>query len=176
MISHFRGTFFSFIKTGRNCVHYCLKMTMALALTACIFSYSQCPPLSYFRLSYFFFNFGGDKCFSWHHWYLCFGLLVTSALRFKARVDPFLHIFSLVRSSDSPLVWHLLTIQRSAWQPRLFDPHTCKCVQSIGGGSGLEPTTICVASTALKSTRPLLLHKYIQLSTSAGPTEGSHRH
>ena len=42
------------------------------------------------------------------------GLLVMSALGFKARVDP-LHAFSLVWSSDPPLVWHLLTGKRSAW-------------------------------------------------------------
>ena len=54
----------------------------------------------------------------------CFGLLVTSALGFKARVDPFLHAFSPVWSSDSPLVQHLLTVQRSAWQLSLFNPHT----------------------------------------------------
>ena len=38
--------------------------------------------------------------------------------------------FSPVWSSDSPLVWHLLTAKRSAWQPSLFDPctytHVCK--------------------------------------------------
>ena len=37
----------------------------------------------------FFLIFGGHKSFSWDHWYPCFGLLVTSALDFKARVDPF---------------------------------------------------------------------------------------
>ena len=35
-----------------------------------------------------------------------------SALGFKARMDP-LHAFSLVRSSDSPLVQHLLTVEVS---------------------------------------------------------------
>ena len=63
----------------------------------------------------------------WGHWYPCFGLLVTSALGFKARADPLL-AFLLVWSSDSTLVWHLLTVYRSAWQSSLFDPHTCKCV------------------------------------------------
>ena len=30
--------------------------------------------------------FGGHKPYLWGHWYLCFGLLVTSALVFKVRV------------------------------------------------------------------------------------------
>ena len=35
----------------------------------------------------FFEVFGRHKSFSWGHWYPCFGLLVMSALGFKARVD-----------------------------------------------------------------------------------------
>ena len=38
-------------------------------------------------------NIGGHKSFSWGHY---FGLLVTSTLGFKARVDSFLHVFSPV--------------------------------------------------------------------------------
>ena len=34
--------------------------------------------------------------------------------------------FWLVWSLDSPLVRHLLTVWRSAWQPCLFDPRTCR--------------------------------------------------
>ena len=67
--------------------------------------------------------------FSWGHWYPRFGLLVTSVLAFKGRVKtpacmlPYLHTTDF---SDSPLVWHLLTVWRSAWQSSLFNPHTCR--------------------------------------------------
>ena len=81
-----------------------------------------------------FFYFWGHKSFSWSHLHPCFGLLVMSTLGFKARVDP-LYAFSLVWSSDSPLVWHLLTVERSAWQPSLFDPCTYISA-SIGGSLG----------------------------------------
>ena len=56
-----------------------------------------------------------------------FGLLVTSALDFQARVESLACMFSCmyaVNSSGSPLVRHLLTAQWSAWQLSLFDPHT----------------------------------------------------
>ena len=36
----------------------------------------------------FFLIFGGHQSFLWAHWYLSFELLETSALGFKARVDP----------------------------------------------------------------------------------------
>ena len=47
---------------------------------------------------YLIFNkiFGGHKSFFVRPLILCFGLLVTSALGFKARVDHFLHAFSPV--------------------------------------------------------------------------------
>ena len=41
----------------------------------------------------FFKIFGGHKSFLWGHWYPCFGLLMTSSLGFKARVDPSLEYF-----------------------------------------------------------------------------------
>ena len=53
---------------------------------------------------------------------------------FKARVDAractpcHLHATD---SSDSPLVWHLLTSQWLVWQLSHFDPHTC--VQALVG-------------------------------------------
>ena len=37
--------------------------------------------------------FGGHQSFLCGHWYPCFGLLVTSALGFKAKVDPWLTYF-----------------------------------------------------------------------------------
>ena len=59
-----------------------------------------------------FFNkfFGGHKSFLWGHWYPCFGLLVTSALGFKAGVVP--HLCTM-DSPDSPLVRQLPT----SWWP-----------------------------------------------------------
>ena len=54
------------------------------------------------------------------HWYLCFGLLVTYDLAFKARVDSLTCVFHQLHamdSSDSPLVWHLL----ASWSSRIFN-------------------------------------------------------
>ena len=58
------------------------------------------------------------------HWCPCCGILVRSAVGFKARVDP-LQAFSLVWSSDSPLVWYLLTVMGSASQPRSTSIGVC---------------------------------------------------
>ena len=71
---------------------------------------------------------GGHKSFMWGHWYPCFVLLVTSALGFKTRVDSFacmLCHLCAIGSSDTPLVWHLLTSWYPAWWLSYFDPHTC---------------------------------------------------
>ena len=55
----------------------------------------------------------------------CFGLLVTSTLSFKTRVDPLVCVFHCLHvSSDSPLVWHLLTSWQPAWQPSCSQPLT----------------------------------------------------
>ena len=57
--------------------------------------------------------FVGHESFLWGHWYPCFGLLLTSALGFKAMVDSLactLPHLCTTDSSDSPLVWHLLTV------------------------------------------------------------------
>ena len=109
--------------------------------------------------------FWRHKSFSCGHWYPCFRPLVMSALGFKARVDPFLCAFSLIWSSNSPLVWHLLTVQRSAWQLSLFDPHTYRHEHKFWWrfGPGLKPTTICAVSTALCTTRPLCGAYYCSL-------------
>ena len=61
-----------------------------------------------------FWIFGGHKSFSWRHSYPCFGLLVTSALAFKARVNP-LHAFSLVRT-------RLLRLKRIFMKLPLYAP------------------------------------------------------
>ena len=42
---------------------------------------------------FFFFFFEGHESFLWGHSYPCFGLLVTSSLGYKARVDPSLASF-----------------------------------------------------------------------------------
>ena len=57
------------------------------------------------------FTFRGHQYFLWGFSYACFGLLVTSAMDIKARLDPLLcmlHHLCSVDSSDSPLVQHLL--------------------------------------------------------------------
>ena len=59
---------------------------------------------------YIFKFFVGHKSFLWGHWCPCFGLLVTSALGFKARVDSLACVLPRLcttDSSDSPLVQHL---------------------------------------------------------------------
>ena len=64
----------------------------------------------------------------WGHGYPCFGLLVMSALGFKARVDPLACMLCCcaMKSSDSLLVQHLLTCWWQAWQPIHSHPHTCE--------------------------------------------------
>ena len=59
-----------------------------------LLTFSCCLDLWWIRKSYwwhnfFFFKFffGGHMSFLWAHWYPCFGLLVMSALHFKATVD-----------------------------------------------------------------------------------------
>ena len=50
--------------------------------------------------------------FLWGHWYPCFGLLVTSALGFKPKLDPLACVLCCLHateSSDLPLVRYLLT-------------------------------------------------------------------
>ena len=67
--------------------------------------------------------FWGRKSFFWDHWYPCCGLLVMSALGFKARMDSLVCILCHLHetdSSDSPLVRHLLTSWQPAWQLSCF--------------------------------------------------------
>ena len=72
--------------------------------------------------SFFKKIFGGHKSLLWGHWYPYFGLLVTSPLGFKARVGSALFELSggirvtLHIPWDSPLVRHLPTSWRPAWQ------------------------------------------------------------
>ena len=62
--------------------------------------------------------FEGHQSFLWGHWYPYFGLLVMSALGFKAWVNPRLHAMD---SPDWPLVQHLLT----SWWPAQQPSHWC---------------------------------------------------
>ena len=67
--------------------------------------------------------FGGYKSFLWSHWCPCFGLLVPSALGFKAIVNSLICILCCLcttDSSDSPMVRHLLTSWWSVWQRSHF--------------------------------------------------------
>ena len=83
--------------------------------------------------------FGVHQSFLWGNLCPCIGLLVTSPLGFKARVDTFacmLCCLCAMESSDSHLVWHLLTSWQPAWQPShppiLANNHW-------GWGGGLSP-------------------------------------
>ena len=61
--------------------------------------------------------------FLWGHWYPYFGLLVTSTLGFKASMDSLacvLHCLHVTDSSNSSLLWQLLTSGQPAWQPSCF--------------------------------------------------------
>ena len=72
-------------------------------------------------LSFFKKIFEGHQSFLWGQWYRCF----------RARMDRFTYVLYLMYamdSSDSPLVWHLLTPGRPAWQLSFFDPDTCTWV------------------------------------------------
>ena len=65
---------------------------------------------NYSAYLFFFQIFVGHMSFLWGYWYPCFGLLVTSALGFKTRVDSLACVLPRLcttDSSDSPLVWHL---------------------------------------------------------------------
>ena len=46
-----------------------------------------------YSTTFIFLVFGGHESFLWGHWYPCFGLLMTSPLGFKGRVDPSLVCF-----------------------------------------------------------------------------------
>ena len=83
-------------------------------------------------------NFGGHKFFLWGHWYPCFGLLVTSALSFKAGVDV-LCSFSLVWSSDLPLVWYLLMFRGQHVAKPFQSMYLQKCPQALEEVQGSNP-------------------------------------
>ena len=76
----------------------------------------------------FWKNFFEDMSpFLWGHWYPCVGLPVMSALGFKARggsLACMLPCLCTMDTSDSPLVWHLLTSWQPSWQPS-HSLHVC---------------------------------------------------
>ena len=77
------------------------------------------------------FGFWGHLSFLLSDWYPCSGLLVTSALGFKARVDPLacrLHHLYAIDSSDWPLVQHLLT-----WWLSSFSIHSLTHIKVLVG-------------------------------------------
>ena len=86
------------------------------------------------HLNFFKKIIGGYKSFSWGYWYPCFGLLVMSALGFKARVDPFCMLPCLC----DPQI-HLWC--DTCWQhgsPAFLIHLPADMSASIGGGSGHE--------------------------------------
>ena len=50
-----------------------------------------------------------------------------------------LHAFLSVWSSDSPLVWHLLTIERSVWQQSFWSTYLYMCPQALVEVRGSNP-------------------------------------
>ena len=83
-----------------------------------------------------------------------FGLIVTFALGFKARVDHF---------ADPRIhIWYGTWLYRCQHGNRTFSIHLLADVStSTGRGSGLKPTTVRLASTALYTIWPLRLNKEI---------------
>ena len=103
---------------------------------------------------FFFFCFGGHKSFSWGHWYPCFGLLVVSALGFKARVDAFFACFLacvILRFTSGATPADCIEVSMAA------KPYRCVCKHWWRLWSGLKPTTIYAASTVLYTILPLRL-------------------
>ena len=104
------------------------------------------------RHVHFLFVFKIFEDLSWDHWITCFGLLVMSALGFKARMDPItcvLRHLHAMESSDSPLVRHHLTswrptanshahVQNLRLKPCLLQVSVCTA-EPIFGGLGVKP-------------------------------------
>ena len=57
------------------------------------------------KKQFFLKKFRGHTSFWWGHWYPCFGMLVTSALGFKARVDITCTLSCLCTSPQIHLWW-----------------------------------------------------------------------
>ena len=105
-----------------------VKMTFS-----CSLSYKIADPVGEFPVCEFqqllkfvyFFNFGGHKSILYGHWYPSFGILVMSALGFKARVDPF-YSFSSVWSSDPKLCIFIVVSGTHFWRHK-----SCRQVQTV---------------------------------------------
>ena len=83
-----------------------------------------------------------------------FGLLVISILGFKAEVDSLifmLHCPHVTKSSDSPLVGHLLASWWPAWQLNYYDP--CTCEQPL---VGLKSSNCCAAASQCETRQPFM--------------------
>ena len=109
--------------------------------------YWVAKPIEPVPKNFFLKFFGGHKSFSWFHWYPCFGLLVTFALGFKARVDfllaHFLAYVLFLRSTSGGTPFWLYRDQHGS---RTFLMHIPADVSaSIGGGLGLKTTTLRAA-------------------------------
>ena len=107
---------------GLNCC-VCIEYS-----TFCLISSQLISSSSIHTILSFILIFGGHQSFLWGHWYPLIGLMVTSALSFKARVDSFTCVLCYLyttNSSDSPLVWHLLTsclsVSYKHWWGRVWD-------------------------------------------------------
>ena len=81
-------------------------------------------------------------------------LFLMFALGFKARMDPSLAGLGVCMQLI-PLVQHLLTPWWPAWQPSLFDSHTCTC-----GGTGNRECAAQYNEDLNKTTLCYLLYNY----------------
>ena len=103
------------------------KIFTYLNLQICLQDYLKQPKKQcHFLCLFLKKKIGGHKSFLWSHQHPCF-LLVMSALGFKARLDPFAYSFTGVILT---LTFGAIAADciESKWQPSLFDPHTCRCV------------------------------------------------
>ena len=114
--------FFCNIKTYRQpdilvSVHLCAKIKCYQHSPSIIHTLSCMKIMGHLFFIFSFSIFLGEQSFFWGCWYPFFGLLAMLQIAMD--------------SSDSPLVWHLLTFWWPAWQPSCFSStylHT-----SIGG-------------------------------------------
>ena len=117
----------------------------------------------------FYKKIGRHQFFLWGHWYPCLRFLVMSALgRSFACV---LHHLYAMDSSDSPLLWQLMTSFWPAWQPsHLLSTylHTHTHTQIVGFEPGNKLTARqsdrCTTKwSTLAQYRSIDLHSYLSL-------------
>ena len=114
--------------------HFCLKVVNPI-LSLILLWFTQILAQEKNEIKTFFKkHFGGYQSFLWGHWYPCFGLLAISVVVCQggSLTCMLLHLHA-VDSSDSPLVWHLLTSWCSAWQLHRFIHILAHIYSSIGG-------------------------------------------